>query len=242
MSPREYTLGSNGEITFLNNREIQTGECAAADDTNATPRESSNENPPPPDGGAIDPGPGAVDCCSSPIIIDLAGDGFDLSGPVTGVLFDLDSDGEKEQTAWTTLISDDAFLALDRNGNGNIDDGTELFGDHSPQPFSEMPNGYLALRVFDLPEQGGNTDGLISALDAIYSDLRLWIDKNHDGMSQPDELASLRSQGVKALWLEYLESRRRDRFGNQFRYWSRVERWGRRPFVLAVDVFLRGLS
>ncbi|HEX2611926.1 MAG TPA: hypothetical protein VHK68_13015 [Gemmatimonadales bacterium] len=189
----------------------------------------------------MDPGPGAVDCCSSPIVIDLAGDGFDLSSLEEGVSFDLDADGEKEWTAWTAVLSDDAFLVLDRNGNGRIDNGTELFGDRTPQLFSDVANGYRALSVFDLPEQGGNGDGWISLADAVYRDLRLWIDTNHDGLSQPDEITTLQAQGVKALRLQYLESRRRDRYGNEFRYWSRVERWARRPFVLSVDVFFRVL-
>ncbi len=115
--------------------------------------------PPPGGGGGTDPLSDAP-CpeCASPILIDLARDGFQLVGIEDAVSFDIDADGSPETISWTDGTSDDAFLALDRNGNGTIDNGAELFGNHTPQPPAGAPNGFLALRVFDSSAEGGNED------------------------------------------------------------------------------------
>jgi hypothetical protein len=114
---------------------------------------------------------------------------------------------------------------LDRNGNGVIDSGAELFGNYTDQPSPTKKsdaNGFLALAVFDEARNGGNGDRWIDAEDAIFSRLRLWLDANHDGVSQPTELFTLPARGVEGISLKYREGKRADTFGNVFKYRSRV--------------------
>jgi hypothetical protein len=179
---------------------------------------------------------------SSPVLIDTQGDGFRLTDPEGGVRFDLDSDGLSERLSWTEAGTDDAWLALDRDGDGAVTTGAELFGNFTPQPeppTGEEPNGFLALAEFDRVGQGGNSDGVIDNGDAVFSSLRLWRDANHDGLSQPEELHTLLSLDVLRLHLDYKESERSDEHGNRFKYRAKVDdAKGAKVNRWAWDVFL----
>jgi hypothetical protein len=154
----------------------------------------------------------------TPIVIDAGRNGIRLTAAADGVAFDLNADGEREQLAWTTADSDDVWLALDRNGNGTIDDGAELFGDATPQPAGGARNGYRALAVLD-----DDRNDEINAADPVWSLLRLWRDANHDGVSQVWELSALDTAGIRSLSLSVTTDNRRDRYGNRFRYRAPVD-------------------
>ncbi len=127
---------------------------------------------------------------SDPLMLDLNGNGLETTGVANGVNFDLNADGVQDRASVAT--GGDALLALDRNGNGQIDDGRELFGDQNGDA-----NGFEALRRYD-----GNGDGVINNSDAIYSRLRL-LSWNDDGGQQLQDLASA---GVESIGLDYMNT------------------------------------
>jgi hypothetical protein len=181
----------------------------------------------------------------SPIIIDTAGKGYHLTSVEDGVLFDLDGDGRAEQVSWTRPGAENAFLAFDRNRNGRIDDGTEMFGSYTPAyPDGDRgisaPNGFEALRFAESPSYGATTvaDGIIDARDSIFGRLLLWTDRNHNGISEADELQRVSEAGLVSLRTDYKRSRRADRFGNEFRQVGRLT-WADGEEANVYDVWLK---
>lgn len=137
-----------------------------------------------------------------PIVFDLDNDGIELSGYQQGARFDLLGNGSAQKTAFVN--GGDAFLALDRNKDGIINSGQELFGEQHG-----AKNGFEELRKFDL-----NGDGVINRNDAIYNDLLLFKD-NGNGITENGELISLADAGIAEIQLGYKNVDERAAGGNR---------------------------
>ena len=128
-----------------------------------------------------------------PIILDLDGDGLETVGLNANIHFDHDGDGVLTKTGWAG--QDDALLVWDRNANGTIDTGAELFGDFTPLPNGTLaPNGFAALAALD-----SNGDGILDAFDPAFAELKLWRDASQDGQTGSGELISLADAGIVSL-------------------------------------------
>ena len=144
-----------------------------------------------------------------PLIIDLDGDGIEAVGTDAGVLFDHNADGVAAGTGW--VGRDDGLLVLDRNGNGTIDSGRELFGDNTQLASGALAeHGFAALAVLD-----SNGDGVISATDDGFAGLRVWRDANQDGVSQASELYTLAELGIASIGTQSQPTRINLGDGNQ---------------------------
>lgn len=147
----------------------------------------------------------------SPIILDLNGDGVRTTSLEDGAPFDHIGDGVKVMSAWAD--KNDAFLVVDRNGNGQIDNGTELFGNNTV-----LANGQKAENGFEaLAEYDSNGDGIVDKNDARFSELKLWRDANGDGVVDGGEMMTLDEAGVKSLNVNYQSSSYVDENGNEHR-------------------------
>lgn len=195
------TLVVNGGLTINNYKKGDLGIILE------TEPDDPSEPPPPPDGG---PSTSGAETKRSPIIIDLDGDGVETL-PVGDNFFDLDADGLSESTGW--VKSDDGLLVHDRDGNGRISNGTELFGNHSLLANGDTAqNGFQALAEYD-----NNGDGLVNAQDASYASLQVWRDLNGNGVSDDGELQSLADAGVVSISTGYTNSSHVDAHGHEHR-------------------------
>ena len=134
---------------------------------------------------------------ADPLTLDLDGDGIETVGINTNnpILFDHDADGVKTATGW--IKGDDGLLVLDRNNNGTIDNGRELFGDST-----QLSSGGNAADGFAaLADLNSNGDGVIDGADAQFANLRVWRDLNQDGISQANELSTLEQQNIASISL-----------------------------------------
>ena len=134
-----------------------------------------------------------------PLVLDLDGDGLEITPLSAGVLFDANADTLKTGTAW--VRADDGILVRDLNGNGLIDSGRELFGDETilttgPSAGTKASNGFTALA-----DLNSNGDAVFNASDAQFANLRIWRDLNQDGVSQAGELQTLAAAGVQSIKL-----------------------------------------
>ena len=126
----------------------------------------------------------------SPLIIDLDGDGIETTTVEAGVHFDHDNNGFAEKTGW--VGKDDGLLVRDINGNGEIDNGTELFGNNSVLSSGEKAaNGFEALKDLD-----SNGDGVFNAEDNAWSEVKIWQDANSNGKVDSNELLTLEQANI----------------------------------------------
>ena len=238
----------NSENSFLECSDTKDNDCDGSencDDPSCWPTFAC-QCPPENCGDGQQPGPYPECGCVpiSPVVVDVAGNGFNLTNASTGVSFDFNGDGTAERISWTAPNSDDAWLVLDRDQNGTIDNGSELFGNLTPQsnpPPGMGRNGFNALVEYDRTAKGGNGDGLITDRDGVFRNLLLWQDTNHNGISEANELHTLNQLGLTAIECDYREAKRRDQHGNAFRYRAKVidtrntqiSRWAWDVFLLS---------
>jgi hypothetical protein len=166
---------------------------------------------------------------SDPIVLDLDGDGVELTDAANAQRFDVFGSGTPALVPFPT--AGDAFLAIDRNANGAIDSGRELFGDQHG-----AAHGFAELAKYDQ-----NLDGMIDVQDAIFEQLLLFGDLDADGDVRPHEFVSLRRAGISAIDLRYDEVARQLSGGNRVAQSSRFIR-NDGSTGEAADVVLRTFS
>lgn len=131
-----------------------------------------------------------------PLILDLDGDGYGINSKKKGTHFDLNCDGFAERINWT---NSDGILAIDKNGNGKIDNGREVFGDSFIlNNGQKAKNGFEALTQYDT-----NNDNFFDTKDRDFYKFYLWIDSNENGISEAKELCKLSETNIARINLEY---------------------------------------
>ena len=168
-----------------------------------------------------DPAPAAASDVASVMLMPLGEnpDAFSLTAPEGGVTFDIDGDGDRERVAWTEAGAEVAFLALDANGDGRITSGHELFGSHT---MPGVTNGCNAL-LHTFETSGAPRSGSVHSGHRLYRQLLLWVDRNHDGESQSNELRPA-SELFTAIGLGFGKVGRWDAHGNRVRWEGWMQR------------------
>ncbi|HKS57442.1 MAG TPA: hypothetical protein VJS12_19250 [Steroidobacteraceae bacterium] len=179
----------------------------------------------------------------SPIVIDTHNDGIRLGPAGRTVSFDVNADGSPDTVQWVRPGGDEAFLALDRNRNGLVDDGSELFGVGTPLfEGGTAPNGFVGLAQYDQPLLGGNDDGVISSADAVWQELSVWMDTNADGIATRSEMRRPEAFGLTSFGIIPRARRYIDDAGNSLPYWAWAGARGRPARTMMVDVYFLQLD
>ncbi|MHB9119797.1 MAG: hypothetical protein ACYC2R_16225, partial [Burkholderiales bacterium] len=149
---------------------------------------------------------------TSPIVLDLDGNGIQTRGIGEGAFFDYDGNGFAERTGWVS--PSDGMLVRDLNANGKIDSGAELFGEHTLLKTGQTAtNGFTALADLD-----DNHDGQLDRQDSAWTELNIWQDQNSDGKTDAGELKTLSELGIKSMATAYTtDAAVTDSHGNQHR-------------------------
>jgi hypothetical protein len=144
---------------------------------------------------------------ADPLVLDLDGDGIELSSMENGVEFDINGDGRLEKTGF--VAGDDGLLVMDRNGNGKIDNGKELFGDQNG-----AKDGFQELSRFD-----SDDNGVINKNDKAWKSMLIWQDINENGESEANELNHVSEHGITSLSLSDLQINEKNE-GNRITSWA----------------------
>ena len=193
-------LTINGTITV---RNFNSGDLGIRLTEKEKPAPPPPENVPDKVSNDFTAGQHAIQRFGDPLTLDLDGDGIETV-PLTRppLLFDITANGIKISVGW--IAPDDGLLVFDRNGNGVIDSGAELFGDVTPAYATTNNNGLIGSgRTADgfaaLAQEDTNGDGKVDAQDANWAQLKVWQDLNQDGISQANELTTLADAGIASF-------------------------------------------
>lgn len=153
---------------------------------------------------------------TSPLIVDLDGDGVETMSVANGIYFDHDGNGFAENTGW--VGKDDGLLVRDINGNGQIDDGTELFGNNSV-----LSNGQKAANGFEaLKDLDSNNDGVFNNQDTAWNEVKVWKDSNQNGIVDEGELLTMEQANISGINLDYQTGSNEDLSGNAHKQTSTI--------------------
>ena len=145
---------------------------------------------------------------TSPLIVDLDGDGVETTTSENGTYFDHDNNGFAEKSGW--VGKDDGLLVRDLNNNGQIDNGSELFGSNTLLSNNQKAaNGFEALKDLD-----SNGDNIFNNQDTAWNEVKVWKDANGNGVVDEGELLTMEQAGITGFDLNYQSQSRDDANGN----------------------------